>query len=135
MVQVQFDQLIFIFRIAVRCLQSIDRRAQLYLLPPMQVVCGKVMFSVVSVCQSGRSGGGITMWQVTWNPPPSQDTWDPPFLKTCSNLFTWQSPSPDQFKLIYLRTLHHVPLTTFWRADGWPLTESPSCVDCYRTDP
>ena len=137
-VQVQFDQLIFIFYIAVRCLQSIDRRAQFYLSPPTQVACKKAMFPVVSVSLSTRRGS-----HVIGHMGPDMDTWDTPCpsqglfklvhfgtpptglsIQTCSfgdlsppwtysNLFTWGPFTP--------------PLPTYWRADGWPLTERPSC--------
>ena len=73
------------------------------------VVCGKLMFSVVSVYHCGRWGVG--MWQLPMMPSLSHRScgWPSP----CSNLFTWRPPPPrDLFKLIHLGTPPPLPLQT-----------------------
>ena len=76
--------------------------------------CGKVMFSLVCVCQS--TGGRVSIWPLSmmhWTslyrpstsdmePPQPQPQSQPPstsdilwpLLETCSNLFTWGCPAP-----------------------------------------
>ena len=153
-VQVQFDQLIFIFCIAVRCLQSIDRGAQLYLLPAAYIVCGKVMFPVVCVCQSvhRREGSPCDRSHGTppnhhmdiWRPPPfprpvqTCSLWDTPpdYLFKLVHLGTFPLPGPietcslgdlplDLFKLVHLGTSHAGPIQTCSLGDPLPLPFQP----------
>ena len=122
-VQVQFDQLIFIFCIAVRCLQSIDRRAQLYLLPAAYIVCGKVMFPVVSVSLSTRRGVPCNRSHGAWHAHLGH----PPVPKACSNLFTLgHLPPPDNlFKLVHLGTFHLPgPIETCSLGDAYPTSSN-----------
>ena len=154
-VQVQFDQLIFIFCITVRCLQSIDRGAQLCLLPAAYIVCGKVMFPVVCVCQSvhrregspcDRSHGTppTTIWTsgdlplsqglfklVHFGTPPPLD-----YLFKLVHLGTFPLPGPietcslgdlplDLFKLVHLGTSPAGPIQTCSLGDPLPLLFQP----------
>ena len=70
-------------------------------LPPSYAVCGKVMFSLVSVCLYFWRGPYMTGYMRISPPPPVRP------VQTC---FTWGPPSPK----------------TCWQAGGWPSAERPS---------
>ena len=94
------------------------------ILPPAYVVCGKVLFPVLSVGLSvyPREGGSHVNYHLAPFPLPRHDPLPlprdtPPWPqthspKTCSNLFT------------------SGPLPTYWQAGSWPSTERPSCKLC-----
>ena len=88
------------------------------------VVCGKLMFSVVSVCHSGR--GRVGVWQLPIMPSLGHRSYGGP--PTCSSLFTWRPlPPRDLFKLIHLRYLPApAPPNIYWQAGGWHSNERPS---------
>ena len=67
-------------------------------LPPAHVVCGKVMLSAVSVCQSVCRFTEVS--HVTTTHDANGQLGAPP---TCSNFFTWDPPPP------YI----------YWQAGGW----------------
>ena len=83
--------------------------------------CGKVMFSVVSVCSQGKRGGvpmlplPIMHWNSLYIPPPldirhgtppASDIWWPS-LETCSDLFT-SGPLPNQYWHLVATEAHTV---------------------------
>ena len=85
-----------------------SRSSYWVLLLPTYVVCGKVVFSVMSVCLSPQGGGPHVMTADLCKFVHLQTGQSQPYPQTCSKLFTCNPHS-------------------YWWVGGWFLTERPSC--------